>query len=156
MVLGAATVAAAGLLLFLLGRDTTPFLTRPAFEEAFRKWKADGTADYDLELLLEGDRAAPQRFKLAVRGGQVVRFEENGRLEARARAGEGYSVAGLFDVIDRELEMRSGPPSPGAPARATLRARFDPERGYPTAFERIAPKGMSRFLRVERFAPVAP
>ena len=62
-----------------------------------------------------------------------------------------YTIPGLLDVIDQELRIAAAPPVPGAPERAVLRAEFDPDRGYPTVFKRIAPKGQSRFIRIERF-----
>jgi len=155
-ILAAVGVAALLVVVLLLTvRDRTPALTRAAYEEARLRWSRSAMADYDLDLLVEADRLAPQRYRVEVRGGQVTRFEQNGRLDSDGSAGAQYTVPALFEVIERELEMAAGPTVPGAPVGSVLRGEFDPERGYPLVFKRIARRGQSTFIRMERFTPRA-
>ena len=146
-ILAAGTIASA-VLAFVALRDRTPLLTRAALKEAHDRWERTAPPDYDLELVVEVDGVAPQHYKTQVRGRRVALFEQNGR---ENDGGSEYNVAGLFEWIERDLEMSTRPPIPGAPVNATLKARFDPQRGYPLVFKRIATDGKSVFIRVERF-----
>jgi hypothetical protein len=139
------------LVLYFALRDRTPLLTRAVLAEAQERWRRTGLLDYELELIVEGDRLPPERYRTEVRSGKVARFEQNGRQDD---GGADYNVPGIFEWIERELELSSGPTIRGAPAHATLKAVFDAQRGYPLVFKRLAPYGQSRILRVRSFRPV--
>jgi hypothetical protein len=147
LIVAVAIIACAGLAAFAL-RDRTPLLTRAGLREAQDRWDKGAPSDYDLELRVEIDGAAPQRYRTEVRRGKVARFEQNGR---PGEGGAEYHVSGLFEWMERELEMSARPQVPGAPAHATLKALFDPQRGYPLIFKRLASDRQSVFIRVERF-----
>jgi len=144
---------AAGTALWM--RDRTPRLTAAALDEAHALWLKRGPAEYDLVLRVQNDRAAPIRYSIACRHGTVAEFKAGDGSGAQPSAVQGayYTVAGLFEVLRRELEMAEGPPVPGAPAKAILRADFDPEMGYPRVFKRLAGHGASTFIHVEGLTP---
>jgi hypothetical protein len=141
-------IIACGALGFFALRDRTPLLTRAILKEAHDRWEKAVPRDYDVELTVEVDGVAPQHYRTQVRGGRVTRFEQNGRQD---EGGSEYNVAGLFEWIDRDLEMSTGPAVAGAPAHATLKATFDPQFGYPLVYKRIAALGRSVFITVDRF-----
>jgi len=141
-------VTAGGAAAFAVLRDRTPLLTRSILKEAQDRWENTAPRDYDLELTVEVDGVAPQHYRTQVRGGKVARFEQNGRQDG---GGAEYNVAGLFEWMARDLELSTGPAVPGAPAHATLKARFDPRFGYPLVYKRLASGGRSVFITIDRF-----
>ncbi len=144
---------AAGVALWM--RDRTPLLTAAALDEAQARWLMRAPEDYDLALRVQNDRAAPILYSVTVRQGSVVEFKASEGSGAQASTAQGayYAIAGLFEILRRELELKEGPPVAGAPAGAVLRADFDPEMGYPRVFKRLAGQGASSFIHVERLTP---
>ena len=140
----AATVAV-GLLLF---RDRTPKLTLPALEQARALWRLNALLDYDITLLKEVDAQPVERLVTDVRCGKATRLTLNGNA---GPARESYTVPGLFDTIDRELEMAGGKSRvPGQPENAVLRAAFHETLGAPLVVKRLAPNRQSYVLTVQR------
>lgn len=141
--------------LFFVGymalRDRTPPLAAAALEAGRRQWEKAAIASYDLTLTVAIDREAPKDYQLSVRGGKVASFQINGVAHAENPS---YSVPGLFDILEREIEMAGGKGAraAGAPQNAVLRAEFDPRYGYPKVFKRLAPGQQSCFIEVKRFA----
>lgn len=86
-------------------------------------WKAKGPSDYDLEYTKKG--SATGYFRVQVRGGKVVSAAMDGQpLEARLYSF--YDMPGLFDDIERFLDLDRSPGS----RRTFTKATFDPEDGH--------------------------
>jgi hypothetical protein len=140
--------------LYLSLRDRTPLLTRTILDAQRARWLECGIRDYDLVIAVENPAQSPARYRVEVRAGRVAAFELNGQA---ITPNDAYTVAGLFEWLDRELDLAGGS-GEGAPSPlegAILRAEFDDIHGFPRTFKRIAPR-KSTFLRVESFTPIAP
>lgn len=134
-----------------------PELTEDRLAEAVTRWRAEGPADYDLDLELSGAQSGV--YQAQVRGGKPVSLTLNGRRTSR-RSWDAWTVNGLFDVLrhdqDHVLDAKGGF---GAPAGSTvvLRAEFDPRFGYPARYERtVLGTPIHIQWRVTRFAPQPP
>ncbi|MFQ5600288.1 MAG: hypothetical protein ACE5G2_07010 [Candidatus Krumholzibacteriia bacterium] len=117
-------------------REPLDDLTVARLESARMQWAHAALEDYDLEVLVRADRLEDGRFELRVRRGEVVGATQNGLATSNAGA---YSIAGLFDILARELELAGRPAAGfGAPEgyRAYLRVRFHAETGYPEKYRR--------------------
>jgi hypothetical protein len=137
--------AAVWLAVSLLQSDATPPLTEEAFESARRLWAAQELGDYDLERIDHVDRAAGQNYRVVVRSRAVVELRLNGtRLEPNGS----YSVEGLFETMERELEMLAQGVARER-RNARLLASFHPTLGFPVLFKVIAPQLRSYFIRIE-------
>jgi hypothetical protein len=143
-----ALLAGLSALLFLLLRDQTPLLTPAELERARECWSRNVLPDYDIILRKEIDARPTEREKTEVRGGKASRlFVDDTPVSTR----DSYSVEGLFDLMDRELEMASSPATQaGQPKGAILKATFQPEWGFPLLFKRLASRGRSVVITVEK------
>lgn len=122
----------------LVFRQTVPQLSQAEFDVAVQRWKDHGPASYDCEILIFGNR--PGDVSVQVRGGQVVKMVRDGEVPKARRAWDAWSVEGMFDTIERELEMAEHPPQTlGGSSLPTLYARFDSQLGYPQIFRRSVP-----------------
>ena len=134
-------------LLFVFFRDRTPVLTPEGLERARATWRHHQLLDYDITLLKKTDMRAPERDKTEVRGGKATRLFVDG---TSVPVRDAYSIQGLFDLMERELEMASSKPAaPGQPEGAVLKASFH-SLGFPLIFKRIAPKHQSVAITVEK------
>ncbi|UCE01596.1 MAG: hypothetical protein JSW67_09940 [Candidatus Latescibacterota bacterium] len=135
--------------------DSLAELTQERLTQARERWSRHAPADYVLELQVHADRLENAHFHLRVRDGEVLEALQNGSVRA-ARA-DAYTVAGLFDILERELELALDPSSGfGAPAgyRAYLKARFDPDYGYPLRYRRsVGGTSNAVEITVLRFVP---
>lgn len=129
-----------GLTLGLVGgylwlREPSAPLTAERLQAARRQWQQEGPTSYVLEVETRGDVRAVHR--IVVREGEVVEMTTGGRAAAQA-AWEYWSVEGLFDFLDAELGNAGNPRQAygGDVSEVILRARFDPEMGYPSYFLR--------------------
>jgi hypothetical protein len=148
-------VGAAGFALLLLLRPNTPPLARADYERAERLWAAQNLEDYSVRVLKERDRLAPELFTTTVRGHKATQLLMDGTpLIAKPT----YTVDGLFEIIQREVEMLEDSQEVGAakieggPEGVVLRARFHPELGLPLVFKRLATNEKSFVLTVEELA----
>jgi len=118
-------------------------------------WDKTGMRDYDLEVQVLADRLEEGRFEIQVRDGNVTRAIRNGI--AASGQGDAYSIAGLFRILERELELsQNASQGFGAPAgyRAYLHARFNAELGYPEAYRRsVGGTSNAIEIRVLRLSP---
>ncbi len=132
-----------GGLYFALRQPAEP-LTAERLEEARAQWAAAGPPAYVLELELAG--AVRDRRRIEVRGGAVVGMTTDG-VEVPRQAWEYWTVDGLFAFLETELgNARSPQRAYGVtdPKQVVLRARFDPELGYPEFFLRHVMGGTGR------------
>jgi len=132
------TLMAAGAILFIQARDTTPVLSSTSLKEARARWQADGPASYDLDLVVGGNR--PGNIHVQVRSGQVTALTRDGRTPPQRRTWQYWSVPGQFEMLDDEIENAAEPErhyQVPAGSQVLLRAAFDPRLGYPLKFSRV-------------------
>jgi len=135
--------------IFLALRDSTPNVNVEACAAARAAWSQRGIADYTVAVLKEADTLGSERFVTDVRNGRATAVTLDG---APLPATDTYSVAGLFDTIERELEMAaSAVKEPGQPEDTLLKARFHDKLGLPLVFKRLTPNGQSFLLSIEEF-----
>ncbi len=134
----AAALAIGVVAAFLARRDPVPELDAARLAAAQTRWETRGLPDYDLTVDVHADRLGDARYDVAVRDGQVVRATRDGAPAAGAE--DGWSVAALFTMFERELELAREPQAGfGAPAgyRAYLFAAFDRDNGRPLRYRRV-------------------
>ena len=142
VILGAVTV-------LVLIRDRTPAMTRVSLEAARRTWSELAIDDYTVTVRKDADALGSERIVTEVRDGVATRLVLDGTaLEPRPT----YSVAGLFETIERELELRDAPAvTAGAPRHAVLKGSFHETLGLPMVFKRFASERRSYLLAIEQF-----
>jgi len=99
-------------------------------------WSHRGPADYEIVLQMGG--ALTDQRRIVVRDHQVVEMTINAQ-SASESAWSFWSVEGLFKFLEDEIRNKENPiPGMGVsdPRQIVLRARFDPDLGYPTYFLR--------------------
>lgn len=112
-------------------------LTAQGLVDAQETWRRNALENYDLEVHVQADRLEDGRFEIQVRRGTVTRALQNGI--ATSGMADAYSVAGLFEILERELELSNDASRGfGAPEgyRAYLHVRFDDQLGYPQIYRR--------------------
>jgi hypothetical protein len=124
--------------LILLRRDPLPPLTREQFDQARRTWQQNGPASYDLEVTVSGRQAAT--YGVQVRGHEAYSATRNGRPLTQQRTYGTWSVPGMFNTIESDIEnvekVAAGQAVQQTPQLA-LRAQFDSHYGYPVRYHRI-------------------
>jgi hypothetical protein len=140
---------------FIVRSGALTDLTADRLARARDRWSRHATVDYDLEVLVHADRLEDASFEIRVRDGQVQQALQNGI--ATTGTAEAYTVSGLFEILERELELASDPGAGfGAPEgyRAYLKVRFDPDLGYPQKYQRsVGGTTNGVEITVVRFAP---
>lgn len=130
-----------------------PELTEAALDAAIQRWQENGPDSYDLEIEIEGQR--PGIVTVEVRGGVVTRMTRDGQTPSQQRTWSVWAVPGMFDTIERELELAADPEGEmNAPknTRLWLRCQFDAKYGYPAQFHRAVFGGGPEVLwRVTHF-----
>jgi hypothetical protein len=102
-------------------------LTVSELKAARALWDKNGPKSYDLFIRKDVgiDKSARESIRAKVRNGAVVEVTLNDQPLARRLWAE-YDMPGVFDWIERFLEIDSQPKAP----RAFCRARFDPVDGH--------------------------
>lgn len=153
---GSCGAVVAVVLAVALLRDTTPVLTRPAFDAAVARWKEHGPADYDLDVVVQGNQ--PGRIHVEVRGGAATAMTRDGVTPSQRRTWDYWTVPGQFDMIQIELDNQSDPRGQFAGASGSqlvLWAEFDPRYGYPRRYHRVLLGGQQEMRwEVTRFQPI--
>ena len=146
-------IVGAALLLNSLRDDTPPLNSRDC-DAARAVWERRAIRDYTIELRKELDRQPPETVRTVVRNGRPTSLTIDG---APVTNRDTYTVHGLFELIERELEMAgSSVRQPGQPEHVMLRAVFDSETGVPMVFKRLAGHGRSVVLTVTGFEVAHP
>jgi hypothetical protein len=134
-------VVTAGFLLVvgvLVFRQTVPRLSQPEFDAAVKRWKQRGPASYDCDIVILGNR--PGSVQMQVRGGQATSMVRDGLTPKARRTWDAWTVEGMFDTIERELEIARDPKQTvGGSSPPVLYAKFDDRLGYPAIFRRSVP-----------------
>ncbi len=146
----------------LATRRPLPDLTPQRLHQAQQRWKASGPDSYTLEILLgttnpNADDGSKERIVVQVRQGEVVHAERRPGGPLPRRSWAYWSVPGLFDVLQRDLENRQRSQKVfgvSDPSMIVLRCRFDPQYGFPTHYQRyVRTRGMQSQWVVVRFQP---
>jgi len=113
-------------------------LTEEALTQAENKWRTRGPESYRIVIEMSGDRVQNGRFEVTVRDGQVIELKRNG-LVIRPTAGQDYSIAGLFHMLEQEIGLAERPATLGAPEGYSvyLNARFDEMTGRLVRYRRV-------------------
>jgi hypothetical protein len=122
--------------LFLRSTKALPPLTADDLAAAERLWAERGPSDYDLDVEIGGRQSG--RFHIEVRSGRTTTVTRNG-VQPQRRTWDTWTVPGMFDTLDQELELAARPEGAfGQPgARAVMRAVFDDDLGFPKRYERF-------------------
>lgn len=125
--------------MFFLSREPTETLTTEALTAARLRWLAGDVADYRMRFDMHGSL-----YEVEVRRGIVETATTDGNPIRSADPGA-YSVDGLFETLELELENRADPRGPFAGQAATMvmRVRFNKELGYVERYLRSS-GGMGR------------
>ncbi len=139
-----------------LRQEAAP-LTAERLEAARRLWESRRPADYTLEIEMRG--ALRDRRRIEVRGTEVVRMT-TGETEVAPQASAYWTVEGLFQFLETDLANAARPRDAfgvSDPEAVVLRARFDPEWGYPAYFLRhVLGRRQSVEWVVREFRPGSP
>ncbi len=115
-----------------------PDVSRERFEAAKKLWLQKRPSSYDIQIKVSGRQ--PAVYEVQVRSGVAVAATRNGYALNRPHAIGTWSVDGMFDTMERDLENverhATGKAPPGTP-RVTIWGRFDPDYGYPANFTRV-------------------
>ena len=147
LVVGGAVVA------FVLAREPMSPLTLEALEAARTKWRQTGITNYELTYDMAGGT-----YNVRVRAGRVMTLTRDGEPTTSHRPTD-FTVDGLFNTLERELDLLDDPNSPFGGDRSTilLRVQFDQERGYVSRYLRaVGGSGRSEKIQVQHFAPLPP
>lgn len=138
--------------------DRLPMLTPERLTEAERLWSEKGPASYDLDLVIEG--AQPGVVHVEVRDGITTAMQRDGRTPSQRRVWNEWTVPGMFNTIEREVELAADPvhemqSNVNQNTRLELRADFDTAFGFPGRFHRIAfGGGPEVYWRITNFRPL--
>ena len=122
-------------------RQNVPVLTSDSLADARTRWIAARISDYEMLVLMKASGLKPSEVRVTVRGGRAIELTLNGE-PASSGAPSLYTVDGLFELLDRELELASRPVQPASESqqdRPIVRACFDSATGVPQHFLRVVP-----------------
>lgn len=150
--LGIAAVILVGLPAGLLVYARKPMepLAAETLDAARARWASVGPAEYEMEFEMMGGR-----YRVHVRRGRVLELTRNGDPTTSNRPGD-FTVEGIFDTLERELEVLHSPSNPFGGDRSTtfLRVHFHPTLGYVQRYLRaVGGTGRSSAIDVTRFVP---
>ena len=122
--------------LLVMRGDAAPELEAKDLAAAQQRWTENGPASYQITLQMGG--ALSDTRRIVVRGHQVVEMTINDR-PASESSWSFWSVDGMLKFLADEIRNKENPiPGMGVsdPRQIILRARFDPDLGYPIYFLR--------------------
>lgn len=125
--------------MFFVSREPTETLTTEGLAAARQRWRAGDVTNYRIRFDMHGSV-----YEVEVRRGIVETATTDGNPLRSADPGA-YSVDGLFETLELELENRSDPRGPFAGRAETMvmRVRFNKELGYVERYLRSS-GGMGR------------
>lgn len=151
---GKLTIAAVAFVLGLCAallymREPTVPLSTEALSEARQRWQQARIRSYHLTYRMHGSV-----YEVEVRDGLVVDMTVNGQTLSIAQPGA-YSVEGLFDVLEMELENLGDASKPMGNSGASVlaRVRFNARYGYPERYVRGGGTASNATLEMKRFTP---
>ena len=133
LILVLATIA---ILRFAVARRL-PALTAESLQTAEQRWRTNGPANYNMDVEIEGNR--PGIVQVEVRKQVVTKMVRDGQIPSQQRTWEVWSVPGMFETLEREIELAEDPEREMQVKSGTklwLKSEFDPYYGYPNRFHR--------------------
>jgi hypothetical protein len=136
-------------LLWLVSCSGLSTLTPAMLDEAEAKWKTAKPSSYRLVVAMEGDKVERGEFDVRVEGGVVTEIKRNGEA-VNLKAGQDYSMEGLFRIIREEIDLAKNPALLGGqPGYSVyLMARFDNRTGGLLHYRRSV-GGTSNSIEIE-------
>ncbi len=138
---------------FFALREPMSDLTIERIDAARRAWKTLGVRDYDTVYDIAGGIVEAR-----VRADRVVSLTRDG-LKATSHRLDDFTVEGMFDTLEREIELANDPSQPfGGGAQTTLlRVRFNRECGYMERYLRaVGGTGRSQTMQLIEFRRTSP
>ena len=147
-------IVGAAVLLRMFVVQRIPELNGEELEEAQKLWDRAGPEGYEMDL--EILRGRPGIVHIEVRNGEIIAMTRDGRTPPQ-NTWWYSSVPGLFEQLERELEMSEDPEHEMGAAAGTrwqLRCEFESAYGYPRRFHRyVSGGGQEVYWRVTSFDP---
>jgi hypothetical protein len=130
-------------------REPTVSLTAEALAQARRTWKEGGIRSYHLKYRMHGTL-----YEVDVQDDLVTDISVDGRTLSIAQPGA-YSVNGLFDVLELEIENLNEASRQGGQTAVNglARVRFNSTLGYPERFVRGGRGVGNATLEMIQFTP---
>ncbi|MCE9604047.1 MAG: DUF6174 domain-containing protein [Planctomycetia bacterium] len=129
---------------------------KPADLAAAReRWAAAGLADYDITIVLSGRQSG--EIKVSVRDSRPTAMTRNGIQPKQERTWEPWTVPGMFDTVDTDLESTERPKEKygNDVAGVMIRCRFDERFGYPKKYlHQIMGRHQDLEWEVTEFKPI--
>jgi len=125
--------------LLVVFREPMTALTEENLGAARAKWNAADIASYDMILETRPPGLEePMRFSVQVRHRRVANVFQDGE-PADTHEPETYTVKGLFDMLERELDLARAPDNPfqASDGKVFQRVRFHDRFGYPQRYLRV-------------------
>jgi hypothetical protein len=148
-------IAAVLILLRFLVAERIPDLTADRLESARQRWENEGPPSYNLDIEIRGKQ--PGTVHVEVRDRTVTAEARDGR-PTPERTWDYWTVPGLFDMLDRELELAEDPQhelQAGTGTMLRLRCEFDDHFGFPQRFHRHSTGDAPElYWRVTSFQPM--
>jgi hypothetical protein len=153
LLLGLVAIVLMLMLAYFVFAQRIPELTPKALEAAQVKWTEVGPAHYVMDIEIGGARPGPVHVEVV--DGEVVAMTRDGKAPAQERVWAVWSVPGMFETIERELELAENPEREMNATEGTklwLRCEFDPQFGYPKVFHRaVRGGGPEVYWKVTKF-----
>jgi len=114
-----------------------PPLTADRLDSAWARWQANDLANYNIQVEVSGPQAAT--YRVEIRDRQVVLASRNGYPLKTQRTLGTWSVPGMFDTVEVDLDRRdAGAASSATQTSPTLRlcCVFDQQYGFPSQYRR--------------------
>lgn len=134
---GLCALVTLGVYIYFTSGPRLPEVDQARLDEARQLWRQNGPADYDVEVNFSGPE--PAVYRVRVRGGKTLAASRNGTPLKDARTLGTWSVPGMFDTVQRDVEHSIKPIqiNPREAQYVSPRAVFDPQYGYPARYRRI-------------------
>jgi hypothetical protein len=142
LLLGLLAIVLMLMLAYFVFAQRIPELTPQRLEEAQALWAKSGPATYTMDIQLGGARPGPVHVEVV--DGEVVAMTRDGKTPDQERVWAAWSVPGMFDTIEQELDLAEDPVgrlTADQNAKVFLRCKFDSQLGYPSVFHRAVRGG---------------
>lgn len=155
LLLGLLAIALMLAVVYFVFAQRLPELTPERLAEAQAKWAQAGPANYTMDIELGGAR--PGIVHIEVENGEPIAMTRDGNTPKQQRTWGVWSVPGMFETIERELELAEDPIHEMDAPQGTqlwLRCQFNPQYGYPQIFHRaVRGGGPEVYWNVTKFEP---
>jgi hypothetical protein len=144
------------LVIYFRSAGQLPGLTSERLAAAESQWRSQGASSYEMDIRIGGRQ--PGLVHIEVRDGQTTAMTRDGVTPKRRATWDAWSVPSMFDTLEIELAGAANPAKAfGAPADARVieLAEFDPQLGYPRAYQRsILGTTLDMSWQVAQFRPL--